>query len=245
MKLKVLGSESTGNCYLLIADNGDTLIIEAGISLKIVKKTMNFDISKICGCLVSHVHQDHAKYVSDFVYAGIKCYTGKGTIDEIGIKNHNLIPVQHQVKKEIGSFSFMPFELVHDVPNFGYLIDHPESGLICFITDTYYCAYTFPPVSQYLIEANYSQEIMDDNILNGRLPAVVRKRTGESHMSIETCKKTLMANDLSETQQIILIHLSSGNSNEVDFIKQVQDVTGKKTIVANKGMEIELNKTSF
>ena len=45
MELKVLGSSSSGNCYIL--DNGsEALIIEAGIRFMEVKKALDFNISK-------------------------------------------------------------------------------------------------------------------------------------------------------------------------------------------------------
>lgn len=55
MKLKVLGSSSKGNCYLLESDK-EVLIIELGISFKEIKKALNFDISKVVGALVTHEH---------------------------------------------------------------------------------------------------------------------------------------------------------------------------------------------
>jgi ribonuclease BN (tRNA processing enzyme) len=64
-------------------------------------------------------------------------------------------------------------------------------------------------------------------------------------MSIETCKKTLQANDLSKVQNIILIHLSDGNSNAAEFKKDVAGATGKKVTVADTGLVMELNKTAF
>ena len=59
MKLKVLGSNSLGNCYIL-ENKDEALILEAGIKLVNVKKALNYNISKIVGCLVSHEHNDHA-----------------------------------------------------------------------------------------------------------------------------------------------------------------------------------------
>ena len=53
MKLKVLGSNSLGNCYIL-ENKDEALIIEAGIKLPKVKAAMNYNIKKIVGCLVSH-----------------------------------------------------------------------------------------------------------------------------------------------------------------------------------------------
>lgn len=55
MRLTVLGSGSSGNCYLVECDN-EILILDCGISLKEVKKTLNFDLSKIVGCVISHSH---------------------------------------------------------------------------------------------------------------------------------------------------------------------------------------------
>ena len=51
MYLKVLGSSSKGNCYLL--DNGnEALMIECGIAIKNVQKAVDFDINRIAGCII-------------------------------------------------------------------------------------------------------------------------------------------------------------------------------------------------
>lgn len=52
MELKILGSSSKGNCYLL--DNGnDCLMIECGIPFKDVQKAVNFGISRIAGVIMA------------------------------------------------------------------------------------------------------------------------------------------------------------------------------------------------
>ena len=58
MKLKVLGSSSSGNCYILESDT-EALIIEAGLPFMEVKKALNFNVRKIVGVVVSHSHGDH------------------------------------------------------------------------------------------------------------------------------------------------------------------------------------------
>lgn len=55
MKLKVLGSGSSGNCYILENDT-EALIIEAGVLFMEVKKALDFSISKIRGVVISHEH---------------------------------------------------------------------------------------------------------------------------------------------------------------------------------------------
>lgn len=70
MKLKVLGSSSAGNCYVL--DNGnEALILEAGVAFAKVKKALGFNLRKVAGCLITHQHNDHAKYIRNVVECGI------------------------------------------------------------------------------------------------------------------------------------------------------------------------------
>ena len=40
MKLKVLGSSSSGNCYLIEASQADKLILDAGINFKEVQREL-------------------------------------------------------------------------------------------------------------------------------------------------------------------------------------------------------------
>ena len=46
MKLKVLGSGSKGNCYIMEANNGDNIIIEQGLNFKKILEAMDYDLSK-------------------------------------------------------------------------------------------------------------------------------------------------------------------------------------------------------
>lgn len=54
-KLKCFGSSSSGNGYILENEN-EALLIECGCRFMDCKKAMNFQISKIVGCLISHEH---------------------------------------------------------------------------------------------------------------------------------------------------------------------------------------------
>ena len=55
MILKVLGSSSRGNGYILETDK-EALVLEGGVSLTQVKKAMDFNTSKIVGVCISHEH---------------------------------------------------------------------------------------------------------------------------------------------------------------------------------------------
>ena len=70
MRLNVLGSDSNGNCYVLQTDK-EALIIEAGVRFSEVKKALKWQLSKVVGAVITHEHNDHAKYIRDFVSNGI------------------------------------------------------------------------------------------------------------------------------------------------------------------------------
>ena len=56
MYVKCLGTGSKGNCYALVDKLGNILLLDAGISLKEIKIGIDFQVSKIVGCLVTHSH---------------------------------------------------------------------------------------------------------------------------------------------------------------------------------------------
>lgn len=243
MELKILGSSSKGNCYLL--DNGkEALVIECGITFKEVQKAVNFDVSRIKGAIVSHEHGDHAKHVENFIQARIPVYMSTGTLHEVvkKFKSPYLSPLMMEAGciVKIGNFKVQAFDTQHDAAEpFGFLIYHPECGMVLFATDTYYLHYTFAKLNNILIECNYRQDILDANVESGLLPKALRARTIKSHMEFETCKEALLANDLSKVNNIVLIHLSDGNSNENEFKQGIQMATGKTVHIARMGMTIK------
>jgi phosphoribosyl 1,2-cyclic phosphodiesterase len=248
MRFITLSSDSSGNGYLLRSNSGEALIIEAGVKLSQVKKALDFDLTKIIGCIISHSHNDHAKYLKEYLNAGIRCYMNEDTKNECLGQNHqqNVRLLNEREQKAIGDeYLIKPFLLEHDVKNYGYLIHHYESGLICFITDTNYCHYTFKGLNNILIEANYSNEIIDKNLLDGTARLYIRNRILTYHMEFETTKEFLRANDLSKVNNIVLLHLSMDNSNSKQFKKEVIELTGKQVFIADPGLDIELNETAI
>lgn len=247
MELKILGSSSAGNCYVF--DNGkEALVVECGISFKEVKKAVNFDISRIVGCLVSHEHGDHAKEVQKFIDARIPVYMSSGTAESLSLnKNNRLLATMVDCGiYHVGNFTVQAFNVQHDCAEpFGFLIHHPETGMVLFATDTYYLAYTFRNLNNILIECNYRLDILENNIASGCVPDITRDRTIKSHMSFDTCKETLLANDLSAVNNIVLIHLSNGNSNACEFQQGIHEATGKTVHVADKGVTLNFNNTPF
>jgi phosphoribosyl 1,2-cyclic phosphodiesterase len=245
MKLHVVGTGSSGNCYLFQPEKGKSLIIDCGVHFKEVLNAIYYQVNSVCGVLQTHSHGDHSKYTSDFLKKGMKVFMSIENKNEIGLESYNISIIEELKQFQVGEFEVMPFNLKHDVKCLGFLINHPESGKFCFITDTHYCSYTFNGLNNVIIEANYSKAIIDSKYGADSGKEFLRNRILKSHFSLENCIDMLKANDLSQVNNIVLIHLSDSNSNEVEFQKQVQEVTGKHVTVASKNLEINFNKTPF
>jgi len=245
MDLKVIGTGSKGNCYILENDS-EALIIEAGVNIKAIKQALNFNVNKVVGCIVSHEHMDHAKSINELCKTGIKTYASKGTFSSLNIDNHKSISIENKRLVNIGNFKVMPFDVQHDAAEpFGFIIKHNECGNVLFLTDTFYSAYTFKNLNNIIIEANFSKKIIDAKVKAGASPDFLRNRILKSHLSLENCVEALSKNDLSKVNNIVLIHLSDTNSNEVEFKATVENATGKTVTVANNGTSIKFNKTPF
>lgn len=246
MRLKILGSSSSGNCYLF-DDGKEVLMVECGVQFKKVKEAMDFDISRIVGCLISHEHGDHARYVEKVLASRIPVAMSTGTAQALQLPDNTQTKRLEALKTaQFGKFRVIPFNVKHDAAEpYGYLIQHPDMGTTLFATDTYYLEHTFSGLNNILIECNYDIKILDANIAAGLVPAALRNRTVKSHMNIETCLEALAANDLSKVNNIVLIHLSARNSNASLFQRQVEQATGKNVIVAQKNMTLDFNKTPF
>ncbi|MEX6691225.1 MBL fold metallo-hydrolase [Danxiaibacter flavus] len=246
MKLKIIGSSSAGNCYILENDK-EALIIEAGVRFEKIKKALNFQLSKVAGCLLTHEHGDHAKGVNEVMAAGIDVYSAPGTFEVLKINNHRAKKLTVGQVFSVGSFKVIAFDVNHDVRQpVGFIINHEETGNVLFLTDTYYVSNKFKNIHNILIEANYCLDIIRRKVDEGRLKDFLKDRVIQSHMSIDTCRNTLLANDLSKVNNIVLIHLSDSNSNAAEFQQKISRATGKTVHIADAGIVIEnFNKTPF
>ena len=84
MKLKALGSGSSGNCYIL-ENESEALIIEAGLPFMEVKKALDFNVRKIKAVITTHIHSDHHQYFFQYVRAGIPVWEPFKLIDGLNV----------------------------------------------------------------------------------------------------------------------------------------------------------------
>ena len=224
MDIRAFGSGSAGNCYH-ISDGKTELLLEAGLPYRKIQKALDFGLSKISGCLISHSHADHARALHGLAGAGIDCWINQYTQDTMDAHGFRIHVAEGGKQFGIGSFTVKPFELQHDIPILGFLIASGDEKLV-YITDSAYCRYTFPGLTHIMVEANYSKAILDANVANGSIPAELRNRVLKTHFSIENVVEFLRANDLSKVREIFLLHMSDGNGDEIAFRREVEKLTG-------------------
>ena len=221
MRLKCLGSGSSGNCYLL--ENGtECLVIEAGILFREVKKALDFNIRKIKAVVISHEHGDHAKFISEYERAGIPVFKPYSNASPMTLLNCK--------------FLIRAFDLVHDVPCYGFYIRHPEIGSLVYASDTEYIKWRFKDVKHILVEANYCKDFLDE-VEEGN---VKRNHVLTGHMEIQTTVDFLKANNSSSLQNVVLLHLSMYNADAEMFRCEASKVVDCPVWIAQKGLELPL-----
>jgi len=246
MNLTVIGSSSKGNCYVL-HNHRESLILEAGCPFGLVRMALNFDTRIINGCLISHEHGDHALHAAEFLNAGIQVAASAGTIRAIRKPLQQYTKLEALRPAKFGRFEVIPFDVSHDAAEpLGFMIKHPDIGKLLFATDTMNLDFDFEDITTYMIEANYSREIVDARLLNRSINYKQVERTIMSHMSLETCAEFLTEQDLSETLRIILLHLSDGNSDAEGFKKHIQETTGVPLVeIADAGLITNISNKPF
>lgn len=232
IEIRPLASSSKGNCYY-ITDGNSPLLLDIGISMKQIRQGLGVSLTDVQGAFVTHEHKDHCKAVADVAKAGIDVYMSAGTRITLGVTGHRIIDVRAGEQFTVGSWMVLPFDAQHDSAEpLGFLLASRMGEKLLYLTDSYYCKYTFSGLTHIMLECNHSYEILDRNVESGHLPPEMKKRLIKSHFSLENVIKFLQANDLSRVKEIWLIHLSDGNSDADLFKRAVQGLTGKPVYIA-------------
>lgn len=240
MKLKILGSGSDGNCYILEDEKEEeALVIECGLTPIRITQALKYKTDIIKGILLSHEHSDHAQFahlLSNNYFNTI--YMSAGTKKMINTKHevNNYKIVKSGEKTEIDSFKVIPFDVEHNAKEpLGFIINHKESGNILFMTDTSEINYNFKNINNVMIECNWSKETLID-----------RDHNYKYHLSLDKCISILKKIDMKNVNNIVLIHLSNINSNKNMFVQRVKEETHIRNVfAADKIKTIEFNKNAF
>lgn len=246
MLLKIISTGSqAGNCYALIADNGDILLLDFGCEPNKILRGIDYKVSDVCGACLTHSHGDHVKAYRWILQNGIPIYTNDETAEHFEIiSGEKMIGKPERIPFEVGSYRVTPFYLPHDnTPNFGFLIDLPDdAGRLLYCTDFEYLPYTFKSlkINFFLIECNHQADLVDRS-------EAKYEHSLRGHSELETVKEIIRVNKTPDMRNVILCHLSDGWSDPETMQREIQSVAGKwvNVEIAEKGKTRELSRFPF
>lgn len=251
MEFRCAGTGSKGNSYALVAESGEILLIECGVKWSETMKMIDYQTSKVAGCVASHAHSDHLASYKDCLHYGIPIYTNDETAEHFEtISGEKMIGLPERIPKRIDSWTVIPFYLPHTTrdketgalipcPNFGYLIEHEGMGKLLYMTDMEYSPFSFKSqrINHLIIEANYCDDLVDNSDANYR-------HRIQGHCSLETCKGIVATNKTPDLRTVTLIHLSDSAADPDRMKSEIQQVAGKwvNVEIAEKGKVFELSR---
>lgn len=229
LTLKVIGTGSLGNMYLLDYD-GEKLLIELGMPYKDLLLNID-DINSIVGCTTTHEHVDHIdkKTYDELKKVGVKIITPTNT--KIG------------KRYKLGSFEIIPLPAIHNVECRAYLI-RVGGDTVLFATDTR----ILPKVNNvkidyFIVEVNYierirEQVVLSDNESNGlHLNGIY-----QNHHSLESAVEYFESLPY-KPKKIVTIHKSnSGLFSESETIAELSRFAKESVDVAESGKTYELEE---
>lgn len=197
MNYIIISTGSKSNAILL--ENG--ILLDCGVSFK---KLFPY-LRKIKAVFISHIHSDHLNRSTlkkiNFFRPSIRFLVGLFLQDELlslGIPKNKIDILDSNKTYKFNLFHVQPFNLTHDVKNFGLKIfDVKTKEKIFYATDTR----TLSNISAkfydlYLIEANYSEDELQERILNKKLNGqyIYEYRVIKTHLSLQNASEWLMNN---------------------------------------------------
>ena len=181
-------------------------------------------------------HIDHVKSLDYFINLGIPCYGNKDVCDA----HKGCIELPKVLN--VDGFKVQTFELVHDVLNHAFIIDTDDGIRILYCTDTKRIPKKVKGSHYVIIECNNDQNTIIDNAMCD----VFTKSKPENHQSLCECARYLKAIDKVNLQCIVLWHMSMSNIDEKKAIDTIKREVGfDNVVVADRGLEIEIQKSEF
>ena len=224
LKFKSFSSGSCGNCYYL-GDGKDGLIVDAGISLRRLKKYLTeegMDPSSFSAVLVTHDHLDHVRHLGSFckrlkkpVYADAVLHEAlaRHTFTRDYIASCRAL-LAEDGETQAGPYFIRAFVVPHDATRtLGYRIRTPE-GTFVIMTDVGRMtdeAVAMAREADFLVmESNYDV----DMLMAGPYPHELKMRIcqGCGHLSNDEAASALRRILHPGLKEIFLCHLSENNN---------------------------------
>src|SRR5437667_4206917 len=235
MKLSELGSGSTGNSVLLVA-NGTRVLVDAGLSARETARRMSMlgeDPNSLDGILSTHEHGDQAgglrvlmKDLDCPIFMSAKtrdayiCERRQVASDEQRRRSDALrdrmVEIDSGQDFRIGEIDFHPFTVPHDaVDNFGFTATHGGikiATVLDFGHITTLIMQQLRGCAAIIIESNHSRDMLKTvDVYPWELKQRILSRLG--HLSNEDVAEWLLDGFDGQATHIVLAHLSQRANN--------------------------------
>ena len=204
MTLKCLSTGSKANCYVLKRDNGEMLLLDAGLPIAEIKKGIDFDVGNLMGAMITHEHRDHSLSAEK--------------LKNITIVGQPYLTKDKRVHLAIKDFDIQCFDLPHNgVENRGFII-RVDGQTICYMTDFEYCKYSLASqnIDTMIIECNYMSDLVPDD-----LPNIQHKVLGHCELSTTI---GILQDNIKSLKHVVLIHMGLGTLNREIAMKSIREV---------------------
>ena len=235
MRVQIIASSSTANTALLEA-GADQLVLDAGTFPNAVHAA-GAEHDRITAVLVTHEHEDHARYAWAYAEGGIDVVATRGTFTAMkrAVPEHRRIPIEHRQTLWLGRWRIVAFTVEHDAAEpVGFLIAHEtDTDRALYITDAGKIPGTFRGVTHALVEANYDPFLLATETKGGRTDRTLAERIRKTHLSIYEAEQLLGSLDAHGPylKEVHLLHLSDAHSDAADFVARIRAATGRPVYV--------------
>lgn len=220
MKLSVLASGSSGNCFYVEEDN-TALLIDAGISAKQVIErlgTMRKNTDNISAIFITHEHSDHIKGADVLArQLNIPIFATKKTADNCFLcSNCSLIQhIKNNQTLKFGSMHINAFSKSHKCADpVSYSIISEKNKKLSIITDAgYSCKNIIKNVSDsdfLCMESNHDLKMLAEGPYPPFLKQWIKSDVG--HLSNVQASLCVLEHAQSKLKHVILSHLSETNN---------------------------------
>lgn len=205
MRIKTLGTGSSGNCYVIESKNKRLLLLDLGLRKRIIERGIDYRIADVDCAIVSHEHRDHALSEEDFYNMGVEIF------------NPYRNPDKPFDKITVGDFTIQSFDLPHNgTTNRGFLIE-VDGERILYVTDFEYCKYRFKNLDHIIVECNYQKEFVTADIPNYKHKVL-------GHCELNTCKGFVKENASDRLKSVILIHMGIISLDYEYAVSEIREV---------------------
>lgn len=237
MKFEQIYSSSRGNLYIVTAQSGQQLLLECGAKWADIQKALNYDLSNVVACLLTHEHKDHSKAVRDVLKAGINVCASQGTLDALGITGERrATPLETCVSVGVGGFLINQFHANHDAVAPLIFVVGADKEYLLFAPDTRTITQRFKvPFNIIAIECSYNNDILQKRVDINSINEEVAKRLLTSHMEKQTTIRYFSEFcDLSKCREIHLLHMSRDNIDKEATRAEFEKKLFIETIICRK-----------